>query len=124
MSDAKWNADATNYGGAADYLSLKLNPKKAGKVIEKLQDAPVEVRRADDILRASGEHPLPADDPGVQKVMEQIQAGDPLDPILVVSWNWGADIADGYHRTSAVYHMNPKALVRAKIVASTKTKNK
>jgi hypothetical protein len=65
-----------------------------------LRRAELTVRRANDILRASGLTAAPLDDPGVVKDLIKVIEGKPLSPILVVGSAAGTDIADGFHRVS------------------------
>ncbi len=41
--------------------------------------------------------------------------GERLSPVLVLSAKKGADIADGFHRVSLVYRLDPYAAVPLKI---------
>jgi hypothetical protein len=41
----------------------------------------------------------------------------PLSPVLVVSFDDGGDIADGYHRVSAAYQTDPYTPVPARIAS-------
>jgi hypothetical protein len=68
-------------------------------------------RRANDILRATGRVPLPLSDPGVLKDLKKVLSGEKLSPILVAE----ADIADGYHRLSLAYALDPYADVPLKL---------
>lgn len=113
-----WQADVaeSNYDAARSYLSLLLDTRRAGHIILRLQYAPLSYRRANDVLRACGRDALAADDPGVRRVLRKIKRGKRLSPILVVSFApEGADIADGYHRLSAIYHLDPFGRVPLRI---------
>jgi hypothetical protein len=100
-----------DYNAAYEYLTLLLDEHRAARCFDALRDTEVTVRRANDILRACGRNPLPADDPGVLMAHVKSQKKDRLSPALVVSWEFGGDIADGYHRVSMIYHLNPFSLV-------------
>jgi hypothetical protein len=113
----KWLDDvaAHDYDAAEAYLSLKLDVESAGKVVKRLRKAPITRRRANDILRAAGLTPAPLDDPGVMKDLVKVIEGKELSPVLVVSGEVGADIADGYHRVSLVYRLDPFGAVPLKL---------
>jgi hypothetical protein len=113
----KWaNAVAEHdYGAAESYLSLKLTAEKVAKGVRRLRKAELTHRRANDILRAAGLTPAALDDPGVMKDLIKAIAGEPLSPILVLNGKKGADIADGFHRVSLVYRLDPYALIPLKI---------
>ena len=104
-----------DYAAAEAYLSIKLAQPKVAKLVARLRDAPLTTRRANDILRAAGLTAAPLDDPGVIKDLIKVVEGKPLSPVLVVSGKRGADIADGYHRVSLVYGIDPYADVPLKL---------
>ena len=109
----RWKKDVTHhdYAAAASYLSIRFGEAQAHDLAEKLQKLPVITRRANDILRATGREPLPLSDPGVLKDLKKLLAGEKLSPILVAD----GDIADGYHRVSLVYALDPYADVPLKL---------
>ena len=86
------------------------------KAVKRLRKAPLTTRRANDILRAAGLTAAPLDDPGVMKDMIKVIQGRPLSPVLVISAKRSADIADGFHRVSLVYRLDPYAVVPLKLV--------
>jgi hypothetical protein len=105
----KWLPDVEehDFASAEAYLSLKLEPAQVSKAIARLRKAEVTIRRANDILRAAGLTAAPLDDPGVIKDMVKVIEGKRLSPVLVVSGGGGADVADGFHRVSLVYRIDP-----------------
>ncbi len=113
----KWRADVADhdYAAAEAYLSLKLDTQAARKVVKRLRNAPLTRRRANDILRAAGLSPAPLDDPGVMKDLIKVIEGTRLSPVLVISGEAGADIADGYHRVSLVYRIDAYGEVPLKL---------
>jgi hypothetical protein len=117
VENIKWLHDVAghDYDAAEAYLSLKLDVESAGKVVKRLRKAPLTRRRANDILRAAGLTPAPLDDPGVMKDLVKAIEGKALSPVLVVSGETGADIADGYHRVSLVYRLDPYGEVPLKL---------
>ncbi len=104
-----------DYAAAEAYLSLKLSDQKVAKIVERLRTASLTTRRANDILRAAGLTAAPLDDPGVIKDMIKVVEGKQLSPVLVVSGKKRADIADGYHRISLVYRIDPYADIPLKL---------
>jgi hypothetical protein len=104
-----------DYAAAQAYLSIKLADDKVAKIVARLRDAPLTTRRANDILRAAGLTAAPLDDPGVIKDLIKVVEGKPISPVLVVSGKRQADIADGYHRVSLVYRIDPYGNVPLKL---------
>ena len=98
---------AHDYEAAYNYLSLKFDEKRASDAVDRLKKAKVTSRRANDILRATGLPPLPLTDPGVKKDLLKLLSGEKLSPVLVSDEKPGADIADGYHRVSLAYNIDP-----------------
>jgi hypothetical protein len=107
----KKDVDPHDYDAAASYLSIRFGEGRAGEVAAELRKLPVISRRANDVLRATGRTPLPLNDPGVLKDLKKVLAGQKLSPILVAE----ADIADGYHRLSLAYALDPYAVVPLKL---------
>lgn len=97
---------AHDFEAAYNYLSLRLDADRAARAVKALKKAQITQRRANDILRACGYAPLPLSDPGVHK--DLLASGEKkLSPILVVSFERGGEIADGYHRVSLAYNIDP-----------------
>lgn len=73
--------------------------------------------KAKDIIRASGLTPLLASNANVQKNLRKIGEGVALTPVLLVqeSANGKVIIADGYHRTSAIYIYDENSEIACKI---------
>jgi hypothetical protein len=114
----RWREDVAehDYAAAESYLSIKLGTRAAEKAMARLRKAKLTSRRANDILRAAGVTAAPLDDPGVVKELIKLLEGKALSPILVVSG--GAeetDIADGFHRVSFVYRVDPYGVVPLKL---------
>jgi hypothetical protein len=107
----KNEVDQHDYAAASSYLSIRFGESRAGKIAEDLRKLPVITRRANDILRATGRAPLPLSDPGVLRDLKKVLAGEKLSPVLVAE----ADIADGYHRVSLAYALDPYASVPLKL---------
>ena len=101
----KKDVDHHDYAAATSYLSIRFGEGRAQQVAEELQKLPVITRRANDIPRATQRAPLPLSDPGVLKDLKKVLAGEKLSPVLVAE----GDIADGYHRVSLAYALDPSA---------------
>jgi hypothetical protein len=108
-----WKKDVAShdYAAAFSYLSIRYGESCAQEVSKKLQKLPVIHRRANDILRATRRDPLPLSDPGVVRDLQKVLAGQKLSPVLVAE----GDIADGYHRVSLAYALDPYADVPLKL---------
>lgn len=113
----KWAAEVADhdYAAAEAYLSLKLGEEAVAKAVQRLKKASLTTRRANDILRAAGLTAAPLDDPGVMKDLIKAIEGDQLSPVLVLSGKKGSDIADGFHRVSLVYRLDPFAEIPLKL---------
>jgi hypothetical protein len=109
----RWKKDVAHhdYAAATSYLSIRFGEMRAQEVSAKLRKLPVITRRANDILRATGRDPLPLSDPGVLKDLKKVLAGQKLSPILIAE----GDIADGYHRVSLAYALDPYADIPLKL---------
>jgi hypothetical protein len=109
---------AHDFDAASAYLSLKFDEKQAAAAVGRLRKAVVTRRRANDILRACNLVALPLDDAGVRRDLLNAVSGKRLSPVLVVSTGDGGDIADGYHRVSLAYHLDPFGDVPLRIAAA------
>jgi hypothetical protein len=107
----KKEVDQHDYAAASSYLSIRFGEGRAGKISAELKKLPVITRRANDILRATGRAALPLSDPGVLRDLKKVLAGEKLSPVLVAE----GDIADGYHRVSLAYALDPYADVPLKL---------
>jgi hypothetical protein len=113
----EWLDDVADhdYAAAEAYLSIKLDAATVAKLLGRLRKAPIAARRANDILRAAGLTAAPLDDPGVIKDLIKVIEGKRLSPVLVIRNKKAADIADGYHRVSLVYRIDPYGVVPLKL---------
>ena len=109
-----------DYAAAHAYLSLKLTEGATDKAVAHLRKAKLATRRANDILRAAGLDAAPLDDPGVVKDLVKVIEGKALSPVLVVTGVGGTDIADGFHRISLVYRIDPYGVVPLKLAGPQK----
>jgi len=107
----KWLDDVEDhdFDAAFAYLSLRWTDKAARKMVAALRKTKVTTRRPNDILRACDRSALPIDDPGVRRDLGKVIEGKKLSPVLVVSQHGAADVADGFHRVSLAYNIDPFA---------------
>jgi len=113
--------DAHDYPAAADYLSLIASAQRVASMVAALQKAPVVTKKAKDLLRAA-RLPLLADDNAhVAADLDKVHKGVPLSPVLVIQGDLvkglPAQIADGYHRICASYHVDENTEIPCRIVA-------
>jgi hypothetical protein len=70
-------------------------------------------------LRAAGLPLLAVDDPEVAKDVKKVAMGEPLSPVLLVRGDLAAghplQIADGYHRVCASYHLGEDTEIPCRI---------
>jgi hypothetical protein len=104
-----------DYTAAENYLSIKYDQATVAEAVKKLRAASLVIRRANDILRAAGLEAAQLDDPGVMQDLVKVVEGEPLSPVLVVNAGPGADIADGYHRVSLIYRLDPYGEIPLKL---------
>ena len=105
-----------DYPAAKDFLSLFLPDRLADLAVDKLKTAPMTKRKSKDILRASGHDPLDYENAHVRKNISKMDRGKALSPILLVKWNGTLFIADGFHRTCAVYLRDEDIEIPCKLV--------
>jgi hypothetical protein len=102
-----------DYPAAHDYLTLVLPEPAANAIVAALRAAPLERRKAKDLLRASRLELLPVDNVHVAKDLNKVKEGDRLSPVLLVRGRAGNDVAlvvaDGYHRVCASHHLDEDA---------------
>ncbi|MFD6390581.1 hypothetical protein [Nocardia sp. NPDC060259] len=123
MVQVQWKTtpEEHDYPAAADYLDLLGDAAVVEAIVAQLRSAPVVVKKAKDILRASQLEALTPDNPHVRKDLLKINEGKPLSPILLVRGDCRRNvpmlIADGYHRVCALYFADEDAEIPAKIAA-------
>jgi hypothetical protein len=124
MGGVRWKdqPDEHDYPAAASYLALIADPHSVGLIVEGMKHAPIEHYKAKDILRASGLADLPPDNVHVVKDAAKVKAGTSLSPVLLVRGDLARgiplQIADGYHRVCASYHLDEDTDIPCRIVVS------
>ena len=115
---AKAPADQ-DYPAASSYLRLLAPPGRIEEIVKELAQAPTVLQAAKDILRAARLPLLAPDDPEVTKDVKKVAGGEPLSPILLVRGDLAAgrplQIADGYHRVCASYHLSEDTEIPCRI---------
>jgi hypothetical protein len=108
-----------DYPNASSYLSLLGADDVVGSVVSALRDAPIEHRKAKDILRAARLVLLPPDNAHVASDLKKIRDGKRLSPILMVRGDLAsgvpAQVADGYHRVCASYYTDENTDIPLKL---------
>lgn len=115
----KESPDDRDYPAAEDYLSLVTTPAAAKALVHRLRIAPIQHRKAKDLLRASGLPVLDPDNFHVAKDLNKIAQGRLLSPVLcvrgMVRFQVPLIVADGYHRICASYHLDEDADIPCRI---------
>jgi len=94
-----------DFPAALDYLELAFSPKQAAQLVDALKHAPTIVKKAKDVLRASGLPLLDQSNPHVKEDVRKVKRGKKLSPVLLVE-DGRLIIADGYHRVCAIYALS------------------
>lgn len=122
MTKVTWKhePDDHDYPAAADYLELVAPPERVDHMVASLKAAVIVTKKAKDLLRAA-RLPLLADDNAhVVSDLAKIHKGDPLSPVLLVRGDLAtgvpAQVADGYHRICASYHVDENTEIPCRIV--------
>ncbi|MBK0421995.1 hypothetical protein JD292_07900 [Leucobacter sp. CSA2] len=109
-----------DYPAAAAYLSLVLAEETVARVVAALERGPLTRHKAKDLLRASGLQLLGATDPHVAGDLAKVARGEKLSPVLLVRGDAAKghplQIADGYHRVCASYHIDGNTDIPAVLV--------
>ncbi|GAB3570448.1 hypothetical protein GCM10027405_35080 [Arthrobacter alkaliphilus] len=119
--EVRWLAqpEDQDYPSAADYLSLLEADDVVASVVAAFKVAPVQHRKAKDILRAARLALLPEDNVHVASDLKKIKEGKKLSPILIVKGDLArgipAQVADGYHRVCASYYTDENTDIPLKL---------
>jgi hypothetical protein len=115
----KESPDDHDYPAAEDYLSLVITPAAAKALVRRLRTAPIQHRKAKDLLRASSLPVLAPDNFHVAKDLNKVAQGRLLSPVLcvrgMVRLQVPLIVADGYHRICASYHLDEDADIPCRI---------
>lgn len=109
-----------DFPAAARYLELLLHPPRAARIADLLRGRPTLSYKAKDLLRASGLPLLSEANKHVRKDLMKIKKGVALSPILLVRGSlprgMPLQLADGYHRVCAAYHVDENTDIPCRIV--------
>lgn len=109
-----------DYPAASSYLGLLIEPDSAAAVAELMRHAPTVGHPVKDILRAARLPLLPATNPEVAKDLKKVRKDVALSPVLLVRGDAHSgralQIADGYHRVCASYHLSENTEIPCRIV--------
>ena len=109
-----------DYPAAASYLRLLAGATQVEVLTALMSQAPTVQQHAKDILRAACLPLLGLDDPEVAKDLKRVRKGVALSPVLLVRGDLSTgvplQIADGYHRVCASYHLDEDADVPCRLV--------
>jgi hypothetical protein len=110
-----------DYPAAASYPELMMVPGETDTVGALLSRAATTHRDANDTLRAARLPLLPAEDPAVRRDLKKVREGVRLSPVLLVRGDVASgrvlQIADGYHRVCASYHLDESTPVACRVVS-------
>lgn len=118
----KTEPDPHDYPAAASYLSLIATPAEVDDLIDHLKSAPLSHYKAKDMLRASGLRLLPPDNPHVAADLTKVRTNKALSPVLLIRGDHiqgrPLQIADGYHRVCASYHLDENTDIPCRITST------
>lgn len=120
MDKALWLAEPEehDFPAAQDYLELHFNIKAAKLLTARLRKSKTIVKKAKDVLRASGLPLLPQENIHVKENLKKIKKVKKLSPVLLISGE-PLIIADGYHRICAIYYLSEDLEIPCRIVDRT-----
>jgi hypothetical protein len=123
MARVAWKdqPDAHDYPAASDYLSLLVADEQLrADLVVQLRAAPVLRYKAKDLLRASQLTLLTPDNVHVASDLRKIRKGRALSPVLLVRGDllrgFPLQIADGYHRVCASYHVDENTDIPCRMI--------
>ena len=108
--------ESHDFPAAKDYLELVMNDIAVDEKVKQLQRAHTIVKKAKDILRASGLPLLPKDNIHVKANLKKVKDGKKISPVLLVVGYNNLIIADGYHRVCAIYYLSEDLDVPCRLV--------
>ena len=126
MAKEHWKSepDEHDYPAASSYLALLLPQPAVDALVAELRAAPIGHWKAKDLLRASGLSLLPVDNPHVMSDLKKVKDGEDLSPVLLIRGNLSTSaplqIADGYHRVCASYHLDENADIPCRMAPAPK----
>ena len=122
MTAVKWKRESEehDYPAAEAYLSLLAASSRVEDLVTGLKEAGIDHFKAKDLLRASRLPLLDVDNAHVASDLKKVHDGTALSPILLVRGDLDRgielQIADGYHRVCASYHVDENTDIPCQIV--------
>ena len=112
------NPEPHDFPAAEDYLVLLFSEEETKIIVAELQHAPLIIKKAKDILRASQLAMLPDTNIHVKENLRKVKKGNKLSPILLVKHNYLLIIADGYHRMCAAFYLSEDLEIPCRLVSA------
>jgi hypothetical protein len=110
-----------DYPAAVSYLRLLVAEDEAQQLAKLLAEAETVHQHVKDVLRAARLPLLPGTDPEVAKDLAKVAAGIALSPVLLVRGDLAAgrqlQVADGFHRICASYHLSENTVIPCRLVS-------
>jgi hypothetical protein len=108
-----------DFPAALDYLTLIMSDAAAAAAVDALRKAPLIRRKAKDLLRASGLPLLPKENAHVATDLKKVADGKRLSPVLLLRGRQPIplQVADGYHRVCASYHLDENTDIPCRLAA-------
>jgi DNA-binding transcriptional LysR family regulator len=110
-----------DYPAAESFLRLSVEPELVEAAIAQLSQAVTVQQHAKDVLRAARLPLLDSSDPEVAKDLAKVAAGQALAPVLLIRGDITTgrllQIADGYHRVCASYHLSEDTDIPCRLVS-------
>ncbi|MGH3857132.1 MAG: hypothetical protein ACRDR6_27345, partial [Pseudonocardiaceae bacterium] len=105
------------------YLSLIAPSAQVSDLVERLKAGRLEHYKAKDMLRASGLALLAPTNPHVAADLAKVKDSKALSPVLLIrgdlTLGMALQIADGYHRVCASYHLDENTDIPCRIADRT-----
>ncbi|MGW7007465.1 hypothetical protein ACWGCW_32855 [Streptomyces sp. NPDC054933] len=105
-----------DFPAAADFLDLIVDADQVARIVSRFREAPTRIKKAKDVMRASGLPLLPADNVHVKHNIRKVHDGKRLSPVLLARGT-PLIIADGYHRVCAAYHLTEDLDIPCRLVS-------
>ena len=110
-----------DFPSAAPFLGLIATSELVQVCTTLFSQSPTVHQHAKDILRAARLALLAADDHEVAKDLSKAAAGTPLSPVLLIRGDIATgrplQIADGYHRVCAGYHIDEDTEIPCRLIS-------
>lgn len=113
--------DEQDYQAAQGYLQFTYSADEASEIANRMRAAPIVYHYAADVLRVAGLPALGESNIHVIRVLDELQKGRHLSPVLIVRGSGGSrlafSLADGYYRICASIYIDELAKIPCRVVA-------